>query len=66
MDEIYPQQRRYVLLAIEAELLSEQSVSPYLRDAAVRLSKFWLARAAECGRNGASAEKFSAPHRART
>ncbi len=57
-----PDQRvRYVLLAIEAELLSEQAVSPYLREACLRLSRFWLSYAA----NGRGSEKFHAPRRAR-
>ena len=57
-----PDQRvRYVLLAIEAELLSEQAVSPYLREACLRLSRFWLGYAA----NGKGSEKFHAPGRAR-
>ena len=53
---------RYVLLAIEAELLSEQALSPYLREACLRLSRFWLGYAA----NGKGLEKFHAPTRART
>jgi len=58
-----PHQRvRYVLLAIEAEVLSEQAVSPYLREACLRLSRFWLSYAA----NGKGSEKFHAPRRART
>ncbi len=58
-----PDQRvRYVLLAIEAEGLSEQAVSPYLREACLRLSRFWLDYAA----NGKGSEKFLAPRRART
>ena len=51
---------RYVLLAIEAEVLSEQAVSPYLREACLRLSSFWLAHAA----NGNGSEEFRAPTRA--
>lgn len=59
----YPDQGvRYILLAIEAEMLSEQAVSPYLREACVRLSSFWVAHAA----NGNGSEKFRAPTRART
>ncbi len=59
----WPHQRvRYVLLAIEAEVLSEQAVSPYLREACLRLSRFWLDYAA----NGKGSEKFLAPRRART
>jgi len=57
--------RRYVLLSIEAELLAEQSASPYIRDACLRLARFWLALAAECENNGA-AEKFRAPSRIQT
>ena len=57
-----PDQRvRYVLLAIESEVLSEQAVSPYLREACLRLSTFWVAQAA----NGNGSEKFHAPTRAR-
>ena len=52
---------RYVLLAIEAEVLSEQAVSPYLRGAYLRLARFWLGYAA----NGKGLEKFHAPTRAR-
>ena len=59
----YPDQGvRYILLAIEAEMLSEQAVSPYLREACLRLSRFWLDYAA----NGKGSEKFHAPGRART
>ncbi len=59
----WPHQRvRYVLLAIEAEVLSEQAVSPYLREACLRLSRFWLS----CAANGKGSEKFHAPRRART
>ncbi|MEA2825188.1 MAG: hypothetical protein QOF03_1670 [Alphaproteobacteria bacterium] len=53
---------RYVLLAIEAELLSERAVSPYLREACLRLSRFWLGYAA----SDKGLEKFHAPTRART
>ena len=56
----YPDQRvRYILLAIEAEMLSEQAVSPYLREASHRLSQFWLARAAQSDME----EEFHAPTR---
>ena len=59
----YPDQGvRYILLAIEAEMLSEQAVSRYLREACLRLSRFWLDYAA----NGKGSEKFHAPGRART
>ena len=43
-------------------MLSEQAVSPYLREACLRLSRFWLDYAA----NGKGSEKFYAPGRART
>lgn len=60
----YPDQGvRYILLAIEAELLSEQAASPYLREAYLRLSRFWLAHAAAL-QGGNGPEKFQAPTRA--
>ena len=55
---------RYILLAIEAELLSEQAVSPYLSEAYLRLSRFWLAYAAASQGAGKESEKFHAPTRA--
>ena len=55
--------RHYVLLAMEAELLSQRSVSPYIRDAYLRLSKFWLARATELENNPRAAEQFHATGR---
>ena len=55
---------RYILLAIEAELLSEQAVSPYLSEAYLRLSRFWLACAATPQGDGGKSEKFHAPTRA--
>ena len=59
----YPDQGvRYILLAIEAEMLSEQAVSPYLREAYLRLCRFWLASAAAS--QGKESEKFRAPTRA--
>src|SRR5204862_2235590 len=59
----YPDQGvRYILLAIEAEMLSEQAVSPYLREACLRLSRFWLV----CAANGKGSDKFHAPRRACT
>ena len=60
----YPDQGvRYILLAIEAELLSEQAVSPYLREACLRLSRFWLVCAATSQGNGNESEEFHAPTR---
>jgi hypothetical protein len=57
-----PDQRlRYVLLAIEAEVLSEQATSPYIRDAYLRLSQFWVARAAASQKD--LLEQFHAPTR---
>lgn len=50
---------RYIVLAIEAEVLSEQCVSPYLREACLRLSQFWLAQARASG-----SDRFHAPTRA--
>jgi hypothetical protein len=59
-----PDQRlRYVLLAIEAEVLSEQATSPYIHDAYLRLSQFWVARAAASQRDGNLLEQFHAPTR---
>jgi hypothetical protein len=55
---------RYILLAIEAEMLSEQAVSPYLREASHRLSQFWLARAAAAQTDENEPEEFRAPTRA--
>ena len=58
----YPDQGvRYILLAIEAEMLSEKAVSPYLSEAWRRLSQFWFARAA-AARNDVPQE-FHAPMR---
>ena len=54
---------RYILLAIEAEILSEQSVSPYLREASHRLSQFWLARAAAARNDENMPQEFHAPTR---
>jgi len=60
----YPDQRvRYILLAVEAEMLSEQAVSPYLREASHRLSQFWLARAAAAQNDENVPEEFHAPTR---
>jgi len=59
-----PDQRlRYVLLAIEAEVLSEQATSPYIKDAYLRLSRFWVARAAAYQNEGKAPEPFHAPTR---
>jgi hypothetical protein len=59
----YPDQGvRYILLAIESEVLSEQAGSPYLREAYLRLSRFWLASAAAA--QGKESERFRAPTRA--
>lgn len=56
-----PDQRvHYVLLGIEAEVLSDQAVSPYLREAYLRLSRFWLAYAG----TSQGGHKFCAPTRA--
>ncbi len=63
MNETDYQARRYVLLSIEAELSAEQAASPYIREACLRLSKFWLARAADCEKSGSAPEKFHAPSR---
>jgi hypothetical protein len=63
MNEAADQLRYYVLLSMEAELLSQRSVSPYIRDAYLRLSEFWLARAAEFERNPGGTVKFHAPTR---
>ena len=57
------QRVRYILLAIEAEVLSEQAVSPYLREASHRLSQFWLARAAAAQDEENEPEEFHAPTR---
>jgi hypothetical protein len=65
MSESDDRLRHYVLLSVEAELLSERSVSPYVRDAYLRLSKFWLARATELESNPSAAEEFHAPGRMR-
>jgi hypothetical protein len=60
----YVDQRvRYILLAIEAEVQSEQAVSPYLREASHRLSQFWLARAAAAQDDENEPEEFHAPTR---
>jgi hypothetical protein len=60
----YVDQRvRYILLAIEAEVLSEQAVSPYLRHASHRLSQFWLARAAAAQDDENEPQEFHAPTR---
>ena len=60
----YPDQHvRYILLAIEAEMLSEQAVSPYLREASHRLSQFWVARAAAAQNDENVPEEFHAPTR---
>ena len=62
----YPDQGvRYILLAIEAEMLSEQAVSPYLREASHRLSQFWLARAAAARNDENAPQEFHAPTRRR-
>src|SRR5258706_7353909 len=58
------QRVHYILLAIEAEVLSEQAVSPYLREAYLRLSRFWLTCAAMAQGDGGKSEKFHAPTRA--
>jgi hypothetical protein len=60
--ECVDQRVRYILLAIEAEVLSEQAVSPYLREASHRLSQFWLARAA-AAQDENEPEEFHAPTR---
>lgn len=59
-----PDQRvRYILLAIEAETLSAQSDSPYIRDSCLRLAQFWMTRAVEIENGNRIAEKFRAPDR---
>ena len=64
VQEHVDQRVRYILLAIEAEMLSEQAVSPYLREASHRLSQFWLARAAAAQDDENEPEEFHAPTRA--
>jgi hypothetical protein len=54
----------YVMLAIEAELLSEEANSPYIREACMRLSKFWTAHAAALQNQAGLAQNFHAPTRA--
>jgi hypothetical protein len=55
---------RYVMLAIEAELLSAEANSPYIRDACLRLSSFWTAQATALHEQGEQAPRFHAPTRA--
>ena len=57
------QRVRYILLAIEAETLSGQSASPYIRDSCLRLAQFWMTRAAEIENGTRALEKFRAPDR---
>jgi hypothetical protein len=60
----YPdQRRRYILLAMEAEVLSEQAASPYIREASIRLSQFWRACAEASPNDGGMSEEFHAPTR---
>ena len=60
----YPDQGvRYILLAIEAEMLSEKAVSPYLSEAWRRLSQFWFARAAAARNDDNAPQEFHAPTR---
>jgi hypothetical protein len=54
----------YVMLAIEAELLSAEANSPYIRDACLRLSSFWTARAAALENQDDLTQSFHAPTRA--
>ena len=54
----------YVMLAIEAELLSAEANSPYIRDACLRLSSFWTAQAAALQNHGDLTQSFHAPTRA--
>ena len=62
----YPdQRRRYILLALEAEVLSEQAASPYIREASLRLSQFWHACAHESSDDSEISESFHAPTRKR-
>ena len=61
--EFMNQRARYILLAIEAEALSDQAVSPYLREATHRLSQFWLTCAAAVRDDENVPEEFHAPTR---
>ena len=62
----YPgQRRRYILLAMEAEGLSEHAASPYIREASIRLSLFWRACAEASPKDGEISEEFHAPTRKR-
>ena len=54
---------RYVLLAMEAEQLSERATSTYLREACMRLCRFWTAQAEDVRDDGNMTQKFEAPRR---